>query len=407
MMAPHPTPPTAQTQSTIGPDSTTEHTARGLEDRLRNDVAALVTYNRRTATAGERHSAYLIADRLRRMGAVNVAISAFPTQSSWVPAHLAHAVDGILAAMVPGPLGRLAAAAVAVSYELDVSGRSHWLRRVIPSRRGMSVSARIPATGSPRRTVILVAHHDAAHNGLIWSPAAVAASRFWSRRTGRAIPSHAPMLAALIAAALPSRLVRGVAATVLTASAALMIQSMRSPTTPGANDNASGVAAVFEVARRLTANPFEDTEVLLVFPGGEEVGGTGIRAWLRAHRAILTPHTALVINLDAVGSNGHLAVAHRESLTGWHDDRDVDRALTAAAELGIPLQPVGIPNATDAVATKQAGLSTISLLSLEDGWISHLHRTSDTVAKVNWTTVADAVALTEHLAKSWNERTAR
>jgi Zn-dependent M28 family amino/carboxypeptidase len=179
---------------------------------------------------------------------------------------------------------------------------------------------------------------------------------------------------------------------------------MCSPTTPGANDNASGVAAVLEVARRLASSPFGDTDVLLVFPGGEEVGNTGIRAWLRANRATLEPHTTLVINLDSVGSNGHLVVARRESLTGWLDERDVERALTAAAEIGIPLQLAGIPNATDAVATKQAGLPTISLLSLEDGWISHLHRTSDTLDHVNWNTIVDAVALTEHLAKRWNER---
>jgi hypothetical protein len=373
-------------------------------DRLRRDVAALVEFDRRTATPGERHSAHHIANRLREIGADDVALSSFRTQSSWAPAHFAHAVNGILAAMLPGPLGRAAAAAAAVSCELDVSGRSQWVRRLIPGRRGMSVSARIRAVETPRRTVILVAHHDAAHNGLLWHPSAVAASRFWSRHTGHAIPSHAPILAALAAAAAPSKLARGVAAGVLTAIAALIVQSMCSPTTPGANDNASGVAAVLEVARRLASSPFGDTDVLLVFPGGEEVGNTGIRAWLRANRATLEPHTTLVINLDSVGSNGHLVVARRESLTGWLDERDVERALTAAAEIGIPLQLAGIPNATDAVATKQAGLPTISLLSLEDGWISHLHRTSDTLDHVNWNTIVDAVALTEHLAKRWNER---
>ncbi|QZH69453.1 hypothetical protein [Mycolicibacterium farcinogenes] len=48
-----------------------------------------------------------------------------------------------------------------------------------------------------------------------------------------------------------------------------------------------------------------------------------------------------------------------------------------------------------------AGLPTISLLSVEDGWISNLHRPSDTVANVNWTTVQHAVELTTHIAQSW------
>jgi hypothetical protein len=314
---------------------------------------------------------------------------------------LAHAAAGIAAAALPGRAARVAAGAIATSYELDVSGRSHWLRRLLPAGRGASVSARIPATRKTRRMLVLIAHHDAAQTGLVWSKAAVAASRYVSRRTGRAIPSHVPALAALVAAAVPARLSRGVGAGVLATSAALMVQSMLSPTTPGANDNASGVAVVLELGRRLATNPLDDTEVLLVFPGGEEVGGTGIRAWLKRTRKQLDPHATLVVNLDAVGSRGHLAVARHESLTGRIAAGCVDRALAAATELGIHVEPVGIPNATDAVATTQAGLPTISLLSVEDGWISHLHRSSDTVENVEWRTVGEAITLTERLATAW------
>lgn len=373
----------------------------GEHDRLYRDVAGLVEFDRRTATIGEYWSARYISDALVAIGANDVVVPTFRTQSSWVPAHLAHIGLGALAAAVNHRAARIVGGLAALSYELEVSGRSQWVRRLMPARSGTSVAARIPAAGETYRTLVLVAHHDAAHNGWVWRRSAVAASQWLSRRTGRAIPSHASTLAGLVAASLPIRASRIAGAGVLSVSAALMVQSMRSRTTPGANDNASGVAVVLELARRLTADPLPNTTVLLVFPGGEEVGNTGIRQWLRQTRPQLDPESTLVINLDAVGSRGPLAIAHREGLTNPLSRQAVQRAQQCASELGIELRSRAIPNATDAVGLTHAGLTTISLLSDEDGWISHLHRTSDTVDQVDWATVGRAVALTQHIATTW------
>ncbi|MDF0528385.1 M28 family peptidase [Tsukamurella sp. 8F] len=370
-------------------------------ERLYRDVARLVEFDRRTATVGEHRSAQYIAGELVALGAADVATPTFRTQSSWAPAHLAHVAITAAAAAFPHRTARMVAALTAISYELEVSGRSQWVRRLIPARRGTSVTARIPAGGRSYRTLILVAHHDAAHNGWVWQRSAVAASQWLSRRTGRAVPSHVPALSAMVAAAVPGRVPRLVAAGVLAGSAALMAQSMRSRTTPGANDNASGVAAVLELARRLIADPLPGTTVLVVLPGGEEVGNTGIRQWLRHNRPQLDPETTLAINLDAVGSHGPLAVAYRESLSNPLSRQAVRRARECAAELGIDIRTRAIPNPTDAVGLTHAGLTTVSLLSDEDGWISHLHRSSDTIDQVDWRTVGHAVTLSHHIAAAW------
>jgi Zn-dependent M28 family amino/carboxypeptidase len=272
---------------------------------------------------------------------------------------------------------------------------------VLPARRGTSVSARIPAEGATRRTLVLVAHHDAAHMGLVWHPHTVAASRKLAKSTSRALPSHAVPLAALAASALPSRKARAIAGAVMATTAGLMVQSMCSPTAPGANDNGSGVAAVLEVARQLVLDPLPETTVMIVFPGGEEATNGGIRDWLHKTRRQLDPSATLVVNLDAVGSKGPLAVARREALTNRAARGAVDRALQAAATLHVPIEEITFPNATDAAVMTVAGLSTVSLLSTEDGWISNLHRPSDTVDNVDWTTVHNAVRLTRHIAETW------
>ncbi len=366
-----------------------------------HDVAALARLDRRTTGPGERLSAELIAARLTEVDAKTVEITEFRGQSSWAPAHLAHLLAATAASLLPGPLGRCAALATAVSYELDVSGRSHWLRRLLPAGRGVSVTARLPAVGPPRRTLVLLAHHDAAHNGLVWHPKTVAPNRSRSHRTGRSVPSHAPVLLAILAAALPQRGTRRVLRLVLSGLGVAMIQSMRSPTTPGANDNATGVAAVLELTRRLRATPLTETEVIVLFPGGEEAGNVGMRAWAE-RQPRFDPARTLAIGLDSLGSGGHLVVARREGLTGRMSDRDIAAAQHIAAQAGIALRAVTFANVCDTTIAKHAGMRAISLLSYERGWIRHLHLKSDTPEAVGWNTVTDAVELTARLAHAWD-----
>ncbi|MBF6331674.1 M28 family peptidase [Nocardia transvalensis] len=365
-------------------------------------VEALARLDRRTTSPGERRSAELLAARLAEAGARQVDITEFRGQSSWVPMHLGHLAAAAIIGLLPGPLARLAAVAVAVSYESEVSGRNQWLRRLLPAGRGASVSARIPAHGVPRRALLLIAHHDAAHNGLVWHPKTIALNRFRSRRTGRAVPSHLPALAAIVAAALPGAVPRRASGLASAALALVMIQSLRSPTTPGANDNATGVAAAVELARRLHADPLAETEVVILLPGGEEAGNAGMRAWLRRHRDRFDPAHTLAIGLDSLGSGGHLVVARREGLTGWMAERDVAAAQRIATRSGIALPAVTFPNVCDTSIAKQAGMRAISLLSYDRGWIRHLHLRADTADSIGWNTVTDAIELTEGLARAWD-----
>ena len=67
-----------------------------------------------------------------------------------------------------------------------------------------------------------------------------------------------------------------------------------------ADDNASGVACVLEIAKALAAKPHARTVVACSF-GCEEFLSTGAEAFVRAHPD-LSASAALVINFDAVGS---------------------------------------------------------------------------------------------------------
>ena len=374
----------------------------GSGSSLHEDVEALAQLRRRTTTAGERESAEWVAGRLRELGAKDVRIVTFRGQSTWAWAHGAHMLAGLAASWMRGRTGRLLGALVAVSYELDVSARSQWLRRLLPERPGYSVEARISSDVPARRTLVLVAHHDAAHSGLVWHPIASAANRRRSARSDRAFPSHAAPLTGLAAAATGHRYLRMPARLLLAIGTLLSGQAALSSTVPGANDNATGVAAVLELARRLKERPLPGVDVVIVSPGGEEAGSVGMRAWMRGAGSSLERQSTLVVNLDAIGSGGHLVVSRREGLTGWFRSSDVGLSQRGAQVAGLPApRVVTFPNVTDAFVARRAGLRAISILSYDDGWIANLHLPTDVPANVGWSTVDQAIALTEGTFEAW------
>jgi hypothetical protein len=69
-------------------------------------------------------------------------------------------------------------------------------------------------------------------------------------------------------------------------------------TTPGANDNGSGVGAVFQAACELSALPVD-----FVIFGGEEIGCRGAIEYLALNKSIRG-----VVNLDTCGSGGNLGI---------------------------------------------------------------------------------------------------
>jgi len=369
---------------------------------LREDVEALARLGRRTTTAGERESADWVASRLRALGADEVRIRTFRGQSTWAWAHGAHMLAGLAASWIRGRAGRLLGVLVAVSYELDVSARNQWLRRLLLGRPGYSVEARIPSEVSTRRTLVLVAHHDAAHTGLVWHPALNAANRRRSARSDQTFPSHAMPLFGLAAAAAGSRYLRMPARLLLAISTLLSGQAALSSTVPGANDNATGVAAVLELARRVKERPLPGVDVVIVSPGGEEAGSVGMQAWMRGPGRALERRSTLVVNLDAIGSGGYLVVSRREGLTGWFRNGDIDLSQRGAEVAGLPApRVVTFPNVTDAFVARRAGLRAVSILSYDDGWIANLHLPSDVPGDVGWSTVDQAIALTEGMVEAW------
>jgi hypothetical protein len=364
-----------------------------LTERLRADVEALSAIKRRAATPGDRRSAEWVAARMRELGLSDVRVEPFRCHSTWAIPYGAHYVLGLLAARLPPLLRAPLALATAVSYEADYVGRDQTLRGLLPGAgEGHNAIGRIPARGEPRRTLVLVAHHDAAHTGWVWDPRFLEGGRNYARRTGTT-PSFIGV--PLLGLALVALGARRAGASLLWLALGLSVQSALSETVPGASDNATGVAGMLELARRYTAEPLEDTDVVVLAPSGEEVGLAGMYQWLRISKGGLTPfRNALVVGLDTLGA-GAPVVARGESFTGRYREEDL--------ELVGEVPRVVLGAGTDPMAARHMGLPAVSILSWADGGFTDYHRPTDTPERVSWESVDRCVELADRTIRRWHE----
>lgn len=352
-------------------------------ESLRADVEALSAIERRAATPGDRESAEWVAGRLREIGVEDVRIERVRCHSTWAIPYGAHQLLGMLAALLPARLRAPLALALAASYEADYTGRLQALRAVTPGAgEAHNVAGRI---GRGSRTLVLVAHHDAAHTGWVWDPRFLESGRNHARRTGTTPSFIAPQLLALLLVALGAR---RLGSALLGLGLGLGVQSALSETVPGASDNATGVAGVLELARRYVAQPPEDTEVIVLVPSGEEVGLVGMYEWLKGFDRA----GALFVGLDTLGA-GEPVVARGESVTGRYREQDL--------ELAGDVPRVVLGAGTDPMAAKHAGHAAVSILSMSDGGFTNYHLPTDTPDRVSWQSVERCVELAARTVERW------
>jgi hypothetical protein len=329
-----------------------------------------------------------VADRLREVGAADVRTEPFRYQPSWAWRALPHFLAGLTGR-------RLVALAALVSFDLDQSGRCQWLRRFVPSGEGANVVARVPPRGEWRRTLVLVAHHDAAQTGFMWRH-----PELWGPRLS---PDLVPPIAggSELGLALVALGLRLLGRAQLLVSLLVALDVARSPTVPGASDNATGVAAVIALVERYAREPLEGTEVIALVPGCEESGMGGMAAWLRGQS--LDPASTLVLGLDTLGA-GEPAVLAAEGppLRQRYRARDLEWANRGAAAAGLsPPRRFTIGGWTDPVLALMAGLPAISLVSVRDGGFTNYHLPTDTPDRVDWDSVDRCVRLAAGIAQEW------
>jgi hypothetical protein len=386
-------------------------------DWTRDLLTDLAAIERPSASDGERRAADWLVARLGELGTEARVEPERAHGTYWWPLGIgaAAAAAANLAALrgrrlTAAALGTVSGAALVD----DFPPRRRRLRNRLGQRTTHNVICELgPADAA--RTVVVVAHHDAAHSGLIFHPE-IPETIF--RRWGVPIelfdtspalmwPLAASPALAVAAAVTGSRTAAKLGAMLGAGYAAAMAEIGSRAVVPGANDNGTGVVLLVAIARRLLAEPTASTRVVLLSAGSEESFSEGMKAFGERHFRALPTESTFFCCVDTVGSPT-LNVLRGEGFLRMHEYPPDALALIdgLADELGIETVPnLRLRNGTDGLEPLAAGYPTVTLCSVTDlKQPANYHWPTDTAENVDYATLADAIRLVDALIRRLDER---
>lgn len=380
-------------------------------DAWRDAVHVLATFERPSASEGERRAAEWIAGRLRALGAQVEIEQERAHGGYWWPITLANllaAGSGLLALRRRGLSSRILAGAVsAVSAAAlwdDLGHGRRWFRRALLQHRPTWNVVAEMGDPAAERTVALVAHHDAAHSGLVFHPAlGQIGPRFFPRQHARS-KNTLPILygvwlgpvMATVGAATGSRRLLQAGVTWSVGASAVMADIARAEVVPGANDNLAAVGVLLAVAESLQRDPPENLRVLLISTGSEESFSEGMQAFGERHFGQLDPAQTEFLCLECLGGPILIVLEAEGMLKMRHYPTAMRESLAeAAAEAGVPItRGIRTVAATDAIIALRAGYPTVTLASVTDAKLPlNYHWPSDQPESLHWETIEQAVSV--------------
>ncbi|HEY7456554.1 MAG TPA: M28 family peptidase [Solirubrobacterales bacterium] len=385
------------------------------KDRLRSWLEELERIERPSASEGERRAAEWLVGRFAGLGA-EARIEAEPAHGTyWWPLGIGAALGalgGILGLRGRRLLGGALAAAAAAGMATDFPPGKRLIRRLLPRRTTYNVVCEL-GQAEAERTVVLIAHHDAAHSGLVFHPQLpqIADRLGMIERSDTSPPLMAPVVGGPVLAALGAlsgrRALARLGVLLGLGSAAAMAEIGAREVVPGANDNGTAVVALLALAEQLIERPPENLRVVLLSVGSEESFSEGIKAFGERHFAALPRERTFFLCLETLGSP-HLLVLRGEGFLRMREYPQRSLALLdgLAEELDIHLFPnLRLRNGTDGLEPLAAGYETAVLASCTElKQPANYHWWHDLAENVEFDTVADGIRLSAATIRRLDER---
>jgi hypothetical protein len=384
--------------------------------KLRSWLEELEGIERPSASEGERRAAEWLVERFSELGA-EARIEAEPAHGTyWWPLGFGAALGalgGIAALRGKRLRGGALAAAAAAGMASDYPPGKRLLRRFLPRRTTYNVVCEL-GPADAERTIVLIAHHDAAHSGIVFHPQLphIADRLGMIERSDTSPPLMAPVVGGPVLAALGAltgrRRLTKLGVFLGLGSAAAMAEIGLRDVVPGANDNGTAVIALLALAEQLVAQPTDNLRVILLSVGSEESFSEGIKAYGERHFGELPRESTFFLCLESIGSP-HLLVLRGEGFLKMREYSPRALALMdgLAEELGIYLFPnLRLRSGTDGLEPLAAGYETAALCSCTDlKQPANYHWWHDLAENVDFDTVAEGIRLSEaairRLDQSW------
>lgn len=383
--------------------------------RLRGWLEELERIERPSASEGERRAAEWLVGRFGELG-VEARIEAEPAHGTyWWPLGIGAAlgaIGGILGLRGRRLLGGALAGAAAAGMASDFPPGKRLLRRLLPRRTTYNVLCEL-GPADAERTVVVIAHHDAAHSGLVFHPELpnIADRLGLIERTDTSPALMAPVVGGPVLAAVGAltgrRLLAKLGVFLGLGSAAAMAEIGMRNVVPGANDNGTAVVSLLALAEGLSERPPENLRVILLSVGSEESFSEGIKAFGERHFPQLPRESTFFLCLESTGSP-HLLVLRGEGFLKMREYPPRSLALMdgLAEELGIDLFPnLRLRSGTDGLEPLAAGYETAVLCSCTDHkQPANYHWWHDLAENVEFDTVAESIRLSEVAIRRLDER---
>ncbi len=281
-------------------------------------IEAICGYEARLpGTDAERRLTNALAAELEA-GGRRAEVESIWVQPQWAVVHLLHCLLAVVGSVVAAsdPVVGFALVLVAASSAyLDLSARWYLLRRLLFRRASQNLYSPAPAgrTADITSRLIVCANVDAPRTGAAYNPLPVrllggAARRFpvissptriWFWSIAALLVPIGARMAGLEAAWLDY--VQLAPTLVLIVTCFALGDIALSPASPGANANASGVAAALETVRLLDEDRPDNVAVELLLCGGGETTMQGMRSFLRSHRKALDRERTRFVSFESVG----------------------------------------------------------------------------------------------------------
>jgi hypothetical protein len=145
------------------------------------------------------------------------------------------------------------------------------------------------------------------------------------------------------------------------------------PQSRGASDDGFGVITLLETARALRAGPPVANDVLFVFTDGEELALRGAQAAIEDPE--LLRDVGVVLNFEARGTGGAVAMFETSDEAGGLVRALGSEAPFPTASSFVTALAAALPNGTDSLVWKRAGLPVLGF-AFADG-LQHYHRFTD------------------------------
>ena len=280
-------------------------------------INELAAFDRPSASDGERRAAELIAARLRALGCRVEVEEERAHGGYWWPIGIVNTVAagaGLLALRSRRTGFRALAAGLAglgaAALWDDLSHGKRWFRRaLLPHRSTWNVVAEA-GDATAERTVVLIAHHDAAHSGLIFHPVLpripLKVMPRWHAKAGRSFPLLYTVWLGpvLVCAGSLTGIRRLLGAGIALAAGATAGDGRHRPARGRARSQRQpelGRSASRHRPPRSASSPLEGLRVLLVSTGSEESFSEGMQGFGDRHFDGLDPERTEMVCLECLG----------------------------------------------------------------------------------------------------------